>query len=163
MKNVFYGWWIVSACMAIGFYVAGTIFYGFTAFFEPLVAEFGWSYAQISLAAACGLISLGLLALSLVKTAGLLFVFLLLLPVGAGGGMALRGIIVRDHYGRRRFGRIVGAVMGVSAMGGVAGPTLTGWVFDRTGSYFSVWITLSILMALAMLPALGIRKPPTTT
>jgi len=47
---VFYGWWIVLASFIIAFYIAGTVFYSFTAFVEPLAAEFGWSYAQISLA-----------------------------------------------------------------------------------------------------------------
>lgn len=112
------------------------------------------------LAMACGLICLGLLAMSFVKTTGMLFVFLLLFPVGAGGGMSLRGIIVRDYYGRSSFGRIVGAIMGFSAFGGMAGPTITGWVFDRTGSYFWVWIAMAALIGLAVLPALGIRKSP---
>jgi hypothetical protein len=44
MKSVFYGWWITLACSLIGLYVAGVIFFGFTAFFEPIAAEFAWSY-----------------------------------------------------------------------------------------------------------------------
>jgi hypothetical protein len=44
MKRVFYGWWITLACSLISLYVAGAIFFGFTAFFEPIAAEFGWSY-----------------------------------------------------------------------------------------------------------------------
>jgi MFS family permease len=42
--------------------VAGTIFYGFTAFIEPLANEFGWSYTQISLAASLRGLEMGLLA-----------------------------------------------------------------------------------------------------
>lgn len=45
----FYGWWIV-AVSAITLLLAGGIgFYSFGAFFTPLVDEFGWSRAQISL------------------------------------------------------------------------------------------------------------------
>jgi MFS family permease len=51
MRKVFYGWWVVFACFLIGFYVSGTIHYGFTAFFEPIVKETGWSYTQGSIAA----------------------------------------------------------------------------------------------------------------
>ena len=47
---MFYGWWIVIYCFIMAFYVAGAVFWGFTAFFEPLVAEFKWSYAQVSFA-----------------------------------------------------------------------------------------------------------------
>ena len=47
----FYGWYIVAATFIIGFYVVGIVFYGFTTIFKPIVEEFGWSYAQVSLAA----------------------------------------------------------------------------------------------------------------
>jgi sugar phosphate permease len=47
---IFYGWWIVGACFLINVFVTGTLFYGFTAFFEPIAKDFGWSYAQVSLA-----------------------------------------------------------------------------------------------------------------
>jgi MFS transporter, OFA family, oxalate/formate antiporter len=50
-RKIFYGWWIVLATSLIHFWGAGTFFYSFTAFFNPLVEEFGWSYAATSLAA----------------------------------------------------------------------------------------------------------------
>ncbi len=63
LKRIFYGWWIVFACFLIGFYVSSTVFYGFTAFFEPLIQEFGWSYAQVSFAASLRGLEMGILAL----------------------------------------------------------------------------------------------------
>ena len=51
MKRIFYGWWIVVATGLIHFWIGGTFFYSFTAFFNPIVDEFGWSYAAISFAA----------------------------------------------------------------------------------------------------------------
>ena len=62
MNPIYYGWWIVLASFTTAFYVAGTIFYGFTAFIEPLANEFGWSYTQISLAASLRGLEMGLLA-----------------------------------------------------------------------------------------------------
>ena len=62
MKGVFYGWWITLACSLIGLYVAGTIFFGFTAFFEPIAAEFAWSYAQISFAVSLRGLEMGIFA-----------------------------------------------------------------------------------------------------
>ena len=50
MKKIFYGWWIAFAGFFISLYQGGIIFYGFTAFVQPIVKEFGWSYAQISFA-----------------------------------------------------------------------------------------------------------------
>ncbi len=51
MKKIFYGWWIVLATSLIHIWGAGTFYYGFTAFFNPIVDELGWSYAATSFAA----------------------------------------------------------------------------------------------------------------
>ena len=61
-SRIFYGWWIVGACFFIALYVGGVIFYGFTAIFEPIVHEFGWSYTQVSFAASLRGLEMGLLA-----------------------------------------------------------------------------------------------------
>lgn len=60
--KLFYGWWIVSATFFIALYTAGIVFFGFTAVFEPIAAEFGWSHAQVSLAASLRGLEMGLLA-----------------------------------------------------------------------------------------------------
>ncbi|MBU2608406.1 MAG: MFS transporter [Chloroflexi bacterium] len=60
--KIFYGWWIVGACFVFSFYIGGGVFYGFTTIFEPIVDEFHWSYAQVSLAASLRGVEIGLLA-----------------------------------------------------------------------------------------------------
>ena len=60
--KIFYGWWIVGACFFIALYMAGVVFYGFTAIFEPIAEEFGWSYTEISIAASIRGLEAGLLA-----------------------------------------------------------------------------------------------------
>jgi len=60
--KVFYGWWIVIASFFIMLYAGGVIIYGFTAFFEPIADDLGWSYMQISLAASLRGLELGLFA-----------------------------------------------------------------------------------------------------
>jgi len=47
-KKVFYGWWVVAAGSSLYFLGIGSVFYGFNAFFNPMVAEFGWSRAVTS-------------------------------------------------------------------------------------------------------------------
>ena len=61
-SRIFYGWWIVVASFLIALYVGGAVFYGFTAIFEPIANEFGWSYTQISFAASLRGLEMGLLA-----------------------------------------------------------------------------------------------------
>ena len=60
--RVFYGWYVVGACLLISLFTAGIIFFGFTAVFEPIEKEFHWSYAQISLAASLRGLEIGILA-----------------------------------------------------------------------------------------------------
>ena len=61
MRKIFYGWWIVFAFFFIYFYISGTI-YSFTAFFEPISNEFGWSFTKISIAASIRGLEVGLFA-----------------------------------------------------------------------------------------------------
>ncbi len=61
-SNVFYGWYIVGACLLITLYTCGVVHFGFTAVFEPIAEEFGWSYTQISLAASLRGLEIGLFA-----------------------------------------------------------------------------------------------------
>ena len=61
-SKVFYGWWIVGAAFIIGFFIAGSMFQSFTAFFEPIADEFGWSYAEVSLGFSLRGMALGLTA-----------------------------------------------------------------------------------------------------
>ena len=60
--GIFYGWYIVGACVVITLYTGGVVHFGFTAVFEPIAEEFGWSYAQISLASSLRGLEMGLLA-----------------------------------------------------------------------------------------------------
>lgn len=62
MKKIFFGWWIVGASFIILFYGGGIVHYGFTAIFEPIVEEMGWSYTQVSAAASLRGFEMGLLA-----------------------------------------------------------------------------------------------------
>jgi MFS family permease len=61
-KKIFYGWYIVGACVVITLYTGGVVHFGFTAVFEPIVEEFNWSYAQVSLASSLRWLEMGLLA-----------------------------------------------------------------------------------------------------
>lgn len=61
-SKIFYGWYIVAAGLLIQLYTTGFVQFGFTAVFEPVIAEFNWSYAQVSLAASLRGLEIGILA-----------------------------------------------------------------------------------------------------
>ena len=60
--KVFYGWWVVAASVGIAVYIAAVVFYGFTAFFQPMADDLGWSYTEISLGASLRGLESGLMA-----------------------------------------------------------------------------------------------------
>lgn len=104
------------------------------------------------------LMGLGGLCLSYINVDGLLYIFIFLFSVGYGGLAVLRGAFLREYYGRDFFGKLIGIMMGFGAGGGVIGPTVAGWVFDRTGSYHSVWLIFTGLIGLAILLMLGVES-----
>ena len=62
MAGIFYGWWVLAAASIIHLWGAGAFYYSFTVFFNPIVEEFGWSYAAISFAASLRNIEGGLIS-----------------------------------------------------------------------------------------------------
>ncbi len=141
-KNIYYGWWVVVSCFLISLYVGSIAFFGFTAFFEPLVKEFGWSYTQVSLGASLrglemgvfafpigflvdrygsrklifsGVIicGLGLILLSFTQSLLMFYGSILLLGLGAGGCT----IVVTMSAVATWFDKNVGKAFGVMASG----------------------------------------------
>jgi MFS family permease len=148
-RPIFYGWYVVAACFAAAAYVAGTVFFGFTAFIEPIVREFGWSYTTVSLIAAIRGLNMGLFAPVagvlvdrfgsrkivltgfLIMTAGMVllsqtnslfwfFCCFLLLSFGAGGCTSVVLMTLTANW----FDRHVGKAMGLVACGFGAGGAL---------------------------------------
>jgi sugar phosphate permease len=61
-KGIFYGWWVIAACFVMALYTSGVIGYGFTAVIDPVIKEFGWSSAQVSIASSMRGVEAGLFA-----------------------------------------------------------------------------------------------------
>ena len=49
-SGIFYGWWILLILSLSHFLNSGSYMHGFTAFFNPILEDFGWSYTLVSLA-----------------------------------------------------------------------------------------------------------------
>jgi MFS family permease len=104
------------------------------------------------------LMGLGMLALCHAKSTGMIYIFLFFFSNGFGGIAALRGALLREYYGKYNFGKLLGIMMGFGACGGIIGPTVAGWVFDRMESYYFVWLALSGLIGLAIILILKIES-----
>jgi len=90
--------------------------------------------------------------------------FIILFGIGWGGTGTLRPALLREYFGRRSFGTILGFTMGMTAVGTVIGPLFAGWVFDNWGSYHVAWIVFaSIIVAafitMATTPSVSNNRP----
>jgi MFS family permease len=88
----------------------------------------------------------------------MIYVFLFFFSNGFGGIATLRGALLREYYGKNNFGKYLGIMMGFGACGGIIGPTTAGCLFDLTGSYYFVWLALSVLIGLAIVLILRIES-----
>jgi len=173
IKKVFYGWWIVLSSFILGLYVSGIVHFGFTAFFEPLIKEFGWSYTQISFAKSlrglemsvfapllgfladrygsrkltlCGTITvgLGLILLSMTQSLAMFYASFLLLSFGAGGCTAVVLMTAVANW----FSKNIGKALGIVACGLGAGGLMVPLVVQLIDVYD--WRTTLIIFGLGM-------------
>ena len=175
---IFYGWWMVVACFAIAFYIGGALFYGFTAFFEPIVSEFGWSYTQVSLAfslrglemgilapvtgvlvdrfgskrlilVGASIVGLALILLSFTHSLFMFYMSFFLMAIGTSGCATTVLMTAVAHWFKKNVGKAMGIVTCGFGAGGLLVPLIV-WLIDHYG-----WRTSLIVLGLSML-ALGI-------
>jgi len=123
---------------------------------------FGWmgdvTEKRYVMAAAFFCMAVGLVAFHFAAALWPIVLFLLFFSPGFGGNMVMRGAVVREYFGVHSFGKLMGITLGAASIGGVIGPTATGWVYDTTGGYGPVWIVSAGMIVLSMLLSLKIRR-----
>jgi len=85
--------------------------------------------------------------------------FLLTYAPGFGATIPLRPALQADYFGIKNFGTIMGLMMFVSMLGGLASPIVAGWFFDSMESYRLAWRLFALLMVPAI-PLMLLVKPP---
>ena len=105
------------------------------------------------------LLGLGILIFSYVHVRWLLVPFLLLFAPALGGGISLRAVIIREYFGRASFGKLLGMIVGMAAIGSVMGPTAAGWTFDHLGTYRPLWFCFAGASLIALILILHIQPP----
>lgn len=88
----------------------------------------------------------------------LLVPFLILFGTGYGGPIPVMLALLREYFGRARFGSILGIIIGGALLAGMAGAPLAGWVFDSFGSYRGAWFAFAGITFAGMLSIL--TTPP---
>jgi len=187
-RRVFYGWWVVVACSSAMLFTSGVIHFGFTAVFEPIAKEFGWGYAQISLAASlrgleigllapvmgllvdrwgprrlifCGAIitGFGLIVLSRINSMAMFYGAFILIAVGMSTCSHTVMMTAVSNWFRRKAGTAIGFMASGVALGGLMIPVITVMV-DRLG-WRNAMVVLGLGAWIIVIPlSLIVRQRP---
>jgi MFS family permease len=187
-STVFYGWWVVGACLLISTYMYGVVLLSFTALFEPLAKQFGWSYAQISLAASLQALMIGLgsllvgflvdrwgsrrlifggiivsfvgfMLLSCATSLGMFYGAFILTSIGCSAYSSTATVPAVISWFRQKVAVAIGIVVSGSAVGGLLVPLVT--ILIDTYGWQTALISLSLGMLLIPLPlSLLVRNRP---
>ncbi|MBI4285212.1 MAG: MFS transporter [Chloroflexi bacterium] len=86
------------------------------------------------------------------------WLYSVLIGLGQGGWAPNMAMLVASFFGLKHYGALQGALYLAFLGGSAVGPVIAGFVYDRTGSYYPVLLTLSIL-CFASIPLIAtIRK-----
>ncbi len=110
---------------------------------------YGWSadifQKKYLSAVSATLMGIGLLLFSSINTDsfGLIVPFVIIFGLGLGGVTALRAPIIREYFGIKNFGTILGLLRIFTTIATVSISPLAGWMFDTRGTYHPIWLILS--------------------
>ncbi|MBI4188901.1 MAG: MFS transporter [Chloroflexi bacterium] len=173
LNRIFYGWWIVAASWFMFLICGGAAFYGFTAFFNPIADDFGWSAAQIALAFSLRSLESGVMApligflidkigtrkivvfgmvlsgmgfILMSRTSSLLtfYVSFLLLSIGTSCGLGLGQYVALASWFSKNRTWAMGIMSTGYAFSGLAGPVLV-WLIEQNG-----WRSTLIIVGVVM-------------
>lgn len=184
----FFGWWVVFASAAIVFLTGGTFFYGFGALFNPIVNEFGWSRASVSLAFSLrsevgglaapvvgfmvdrvgsrrlmiigvALVSLGFVLLSRIESLWTFYGAVIVIAIGMSATGGPVGMVAIAHWFRRRRGRALAAMTVGAGTSGVMVLVLA--VLISTVGWRDALLIMAAVQLLFCLPlAASVRNRP---
>jgi MFS family permease len=187
-KRIFYGWWVALASSAIVFLGGGLTYYGMSAYFDSIVAEFGWKRAVISGAYSLRSLESGILtpvAGFLIDRAGPRIVFLIGVALSVSGllwlgsinsivafylafaltslGTSACGIATALSATAKWFNRKRGKALGLAAAGGGASGflvTLVAWLIVTLGWRQTLFVSAAIIFVFCIPLSLLVRHRP---
>lgn len=104
-----------------------------------------------------GAVACGIALLRIGAVSGVFFPAAFLIGLGMGAEVDIMAYLTSRYFGLRAFGEIYGYTFATFVLAGAVGPWLMGFGFDRSGSYGSILVVLSLatLAAAALMTRLG--------
>jgi sugar phosphate permease len=89
-----------------------------------------------------GMIIMGFASAAIMATVALALV---LFGISWGANSPLRAALIRELFGRKNFGAILGLLTGIGMIGTLIGAPLAGWVFDTWNSYQGALLSFAVM------------------
>ena len=103
---------------------------------------------------------LGFIFLLMVTNVAGAFAWAVYMGIVQGGGQTLNQVIFADYFGRGSLGAIRGAMTPVQLGAQALGPLLAAMAFDRTGTYFAIFLVFGVARLVSGLAVLLAKPPP---
>ncbi len=187
-KGIFFGWWIVLSACVIHALSLGFLNQGFTVYFLPLQAEFGWSRTLLSSAYSLGhvesgifdpfqgwisdrfgprrvvvigviLLGAGFIILSTVHSIVAFFAAFIVLSIGSGFCGNLSFMVAIFNWFVRRRSLALGIALAGGSLGGVIVP-LVAWSLTTQGWRFTALASGFIIWLIGIPLSLLVRHKP---
>jgi sugar phosphate permease len=85
--------------------------------------------------------------------------FVAVFGLAMGGLFVLEPLMIREYFGLDSFGTIYGGLWAFQTLGWAAGPYITGYIFDTTGSYNLAFTAFIFATLLATVLIMFVRHP----
>ena len=122
-----------------------------------VVAEkMGWKWGILLCCLSCSLMLFWLIG---VKAPWMLFVFTLTYGFFYGGKITTIPGLIGSFFGTGSLGEIIGIIHAVSLSGGIIGPVLGGYIFDRSGNYRLAFVIAALAFLTAAILAFFAHPP----
>lgn len=114
------------------------------------------------MALSMGLTAVGLVLLQVLdgNFFWMVVLFAVVYGIGAAGALPLRVPIIREYFGVKKFGTILGLTAVFVTIGVGGGAPLAGWVYDTYGTYSPIWFVYAGACLAGMVLVLFIPPPP---
>jgi len=118
--------------------------------------------ANYAFAIGVGLRLAGVLVLLAVRADSpltIIWVYAVLLGLGAGAWLPTLSMLTSNNFGLLHYGAVLGALNICLSLGLSTGPLFSGFMYDATGSYASAFVIFAGLLFLAIPVILFVRRP----
>ena len=115
------------------------------------------------MAASLAVMSVSIIFMARAENVTAVIPVLIVFSASQGGISVIPQSLIADYFGRRAYATIQGFRSSIQMLGIIAGPIISGYIFDTTGSYTNAFLGFSVAALLSMALVFMARPPQKPT